>query len=111
MHADKALTESLGIESLEDGSVIQVRVMSSSDELFSVTKSFGQLVVREGGNENADITLWIDRDLIVHALETDNPLVYVQTHATSVNVRVELHKNLVILQKKGYTQLYESLKR
>jgi hypothetical protein len=66
-------------------------------------------VVQQSANANADITLWLDRELIVHALQADDTLAYLQEHASSGNVRVELHENAVVLQKKRYLELYERL--
>ena len=105
-----ALLAELGVTGLEDGASFEVRVFNGSDEVFAVTKSFGRLVVQQGANAHADITLWLDRELIVHALQADDALAYLQEHASSGNVRVELHENAVVLQKKGYMQLYERLK-
>lgn len=105
-----ALIEKLGLEELEDGAIIQLYVLNSSNEEFSVTKTFGQMVIKGDRNENADITLWIDREIIVNALESDDAMGYVRAHAEKGRVRVALHKNVVLLQKKGYTSLYENLK-
>jgi hypothetical protein len=105
-----SLIEKLGFEEIEDGAVIQVRVMNSSNEEFSVVKTFGRILVKEGTIENADLTLWIDRELILNALESDNAVSYLQSNANSRTVIVELHKNVVQLQKKGYMTLYEKLK-
>ena len=80
-------------------------------EKFSVVKTFGITVVKEGTIENADFTLWIDRDIILNALESDDVGSYLQDNATSRNVIVELHKNMVLLQKKGYMRLYERVKK
>lgn len=104
------LIEKMGFEDIEDGAVIQVRVMNGSNEEFSVIKTFGRIVVKEGTIENADLTLWIDRELILNALESDNAVSYLQNNANSRTVIVELHKNVVQLQKKGYMTLYEKLK-
>jgi hypothetical protein len=104
-----ALLAELGVAGLEDGSSFEVRVFNGSDEVFAVTKSFGRLVVQQGANANADITLWLDRELIVSTLQADDTLAYLQEHASSRNVRVELHENAVVLQKKGYLELYERL--
>ena len=106
-----SLIEKLGLEGIEDGAIIQVCVMNSADEKFSVVKTFGRVVVKEGTIENADISLWLDRELIVNAVESDDVVSYLQNHATSRNVIVELHKNMVLLQKKGYMSLYEKLKK
>ena len=103
------LLAELGVTELKDGASFEVRVFNSADEVFTITKSFGRLVVRQGATANADITLWLDRALIVQALQADDTLAYLQVHASSRNVRVELHENAVILQKKGYMQLYEQL--
>jgi hypothetical protein len=104
-----ALLTELGVTGLEDGARFEVHVFNGSDEVFAVTKSFGRLVVQQSANANADITLWLDRELIVHALQADDTLAYLQEHASSGNVRVELHENAVVLQKKGYLELYERL--
>jgi hypothetical protein len=85
--------------------------MNSSREKFSVVKTFGRAVVKEGTNENADITLWFDREIIVNALESEDVVRYLQENAETGKVSVELHKNIVILQKKGYMSLYEKLKK
>ena len=105
-----SLIEKLGFEDVEDGAMIQVNVMNSVDETFSVVKTFGRTVVKEGTIENADLTLWIDRDIILNALESDDVVSYLQDNATSRSVIVELHKNMVLLQKKGYMSLYERVK-
>jgi hypothetical protein len=105
-----ALAHKLGLEALEDGAVLELRVLNSSAEEFFVTKTFGRVVVKEGTNEDADITLWIARELILQALNSDDAIGYVQKHASNEKVRIELHKNMVILQKKGYSSLYERLK-
>ncbi len=47
----------------------------------------------------------------MNAVESDDVVSYLQNHATSRNVIVELHKNMVLLQKKGYMSLYEKLKK
>ncbi|MBN1454889.1 MAG: hypothetical protein JW945_01355 [Methanomicrobia archaeon] len=104
-----ALLAELGVTGLEDGASFDVRVFNGSDEVFAVTRSFGRLVVQQGANANADITLWLDRELIVQALQAADTLAYLQEHANGRNVRVELHANAVILQKKGYLELYERL--
>ncbi|NMG83210.1 MAG: hypothetical protein GIS02_03260 [Methanosarcinales archaeon] len=104
------LINNIGANDLKDGAVIQLRVMNSSKETFSLTKSFGKMVVKKGENENADITLWIDRELIVHALESGDVISYLKENAEEGQVGVELHKNVVILKKKGYMGLYEKLK-
>ncbi|MCK4731333.1 MAG: PGF-CTERM sorting domain-containing protein [Methanophagales archaeon] len=106
-----SLIEKLGLEGIEDGAIIQVCVMNSSNEKFSVVKTFGRTIVKEGTIENTDISLWLDRELIANALESDDAVSYLQNHATSRNVIVELHKNMVLLQKKGYMSLYEKLNR
>ena len=106
-----SLIEKLGFEDVEDGAMIQVNVMNSVDETFSVVKTFGRTVVKEGTIENADLTLWIDRDIILNALKSDDVVSYLQDNATSRNVIVELHKNMVLLQKKGYMSLYERVKK
>lgn len=105
-----ALLAELGVTGLEDGASFEVRVFNGSEEVFAVTKSYGRLVVQQGANDNADITLWLDRELIVQALQADDTLAYLQEHASGGNVRVELHENAVVLQKKGYLQLYERLR-
>lgn len=105
-----SLIEKLGFEDVEDGAMIQVNVMNSVDETFSVVKTFGRTVVKVGTIENADLTLWIDRDIILNALESDDVVSYLQDNATSRSVIVELHKNMVLLQKKGYMSLYERMK-
>ncbi len=51
--------------------------------------------------DGRDITLWLDNELIVPAL---------QAHACGKTVRVEGHGNVVVLQKRGYTEPYERLK-
>ena len=102
------LIENLGFEEMEDGAMIQVNVRNSVDETFSVVKTFGRTVVKEGTIEGADLTLGIDRELILNALESDDVVSYLQNNATSRNVIVELHKNPVLLQKKGYMSLYKS---
>jgi hypothetical protein len=106
-----ALLTQLGVTALEDGASFEVRVVNSSDEVFTVTRSFGRLVVQQGANPNADITLWLDRELIKQALQADDARAYLHEHAGGDNVRVELHENVVVLQKKGYMQLYAQLKR
>ncbi len=106
-----SLIEKLGFEDVEDGAMIQVNVMNSIDETFSVVKTFGRTVVKEGTIENADLALWIDRDIILNALESDDVVCYLQDNATSRNVIVELHKSMVLLQKKGYMSLYERVKK
>jgi len=105
------LIEKLGFEGVEDGAMIQVNVMNSADETFSVVKTFGRTVVKEGTIENADLTLWIDRDIILNALESDDVVSYLQNNASSRNVIVELHKSMVLLQKKGYMSMYERVKK
>ena len=104
------LINNLGVDDLKDGAVIRLRVMNSSKETFSLTKSFGKMVVKKGKSENADITLWIDRELIVHALESGDVIGYLKENAGEGQVGVELHKNVVILKKKGYMGLYDKLK-
>ncbi|NQE06370.1 hypothetical protein C5S32_10925 [ANME-1 cluster archaeon GoMg1] len=106
-----SLIEKLGFEDVENGAMIQVNVMNRADETFSVVKTFGRTVVKEGTIENADITLWIDRDIILNALESEDVVSYLQNNATSRNVIVELHKSMVLLQKKGYMSLYERVKK
>jgi hypothetical protein len=105
-----ALLEQLGVTGLEDGASFEVRVTNSSDEVFTVTRSFGRLVVQQGANADADITLWLDRELILQALQAEDTRAYLREHSGSGNVRVELHENVVVLQKKGYMQLYTQLK-
>ena len=104
------LIEKLELDALEDGALFQLRVLNSSNEVFGVTKTFGRMVVQEGEMDNADITLWIDREIIVNALARDDAVGYLRERATAGNVRVELHKSVIVLQKKGYNQLYETLK-
>jgi hypothetical protein len=87
-----------------------VRVFNSSDEVFTVTRSFGRLVVQQGESPDADITLWLDRELLVQALQAEDTRAYLHEHAGGGNVRVDLHENVVVLQKKGYMQLYTQLK-
>jgi hypothetical protein len=106
-----SLIEKLGFVDVEDGAMIQVNVMNSRGEKFSVVKTFGRTVVKEGTIENADLTLWLDRDIILNALKSDDAASYLQKNATSRNVIVELHKNMVLLQKKGYMSLYEKVKK
>jgi hypothetical protein len=105
-----ALLTQLGVTALEDGASFEVRVFNSSDEVFTVTRSFGRLVVQQRANPNADITLWLDRELIEQALQAEDARAYLHEHAGGGNVRVELHENVVVLQKKGYLQLYAQLK-
>jgi hypothetical protein len=106
-----ALLEQLGVTGLEDGASFEVRVVNSSDEVFTVTRSFGRLVVQQRANPDADITLWLDRELIVQALQAEDARAYLRAHADGGNVRVERHENVVVLQKKGYMQLYAQVKR
>jgi len=106
-----SIIEKLGFEDVEDGAMIQVNVMNSTDETFSVVKTFGRTVVKAGTIENADLTLWIDRDIILSALESEDVVSYLQNNATSRNVIVELHKSMVLLQKKGYMSLYGRVKK
>jgi len=75
-----------------------------------VTRSFGRLVVQQGANPDPDITLWLDRELLVQALQAEDTRAYLKEHGGGGNVRVELHENVVVLQKKGYMQLYAQLK-
>lgn len=105
-----ALLEQLGVTGLEDGASFEVRVTNSSNEVFTVTRSFGRLVVQQGANPDPDITLWLDRELIVQALQAEDTRAYLKEHGGGGNVRVELHENVVVLQKKGYMQLYAQLK-
>jgi hypothetical protein len=105
------LLERLNITALEDGASFEVHVLNSSDEVFTVTRSFGRLVVQQGANPDPDITLWFDRELIVQALQATDTRAYLKQHAGDENIRVELHENVVVLQKKGYTQLYTQLNR
>lgn len=104
-----ALIEKLELDALEDGALFQLRVLNSSDEVFGVTKTFGRMVVQEGELDNVDITLWIDRGIVVNALDSDDAIGYLREHATAGNVRVDLHKSVIMLQKKGYNRLYETL--
>ena len=90
-----SLIEKLGFEDVEDGAMIQVNVMNSADETFSVVKTFGRTVVKEGTIENADLTLWIDRGIILNALKSDDVVNYLQDNATRRNLIVELHKNII----------------
>ena len=78
-----------------------MRVVNSSDEVFTVTRSFGRLVVRQGGNADADITPWLDRELILQALEAADTRAYLKEHGGGGNARKELHENVVVLQKQG----------
>jgi hypothetical protein len=105
-----ALLTQLGVTALEDGASFEVRVFNSSDEVFTVTRSFGRLVVQQGESPDADITLWLDRELILQALQAEDTRAYLHEHAGGGNVRVDLHENVVVLQKKGYMQLYTQLK-
>lgn len=105
-----ALLEQLGVRALEDGASFNVRVLNSSDEVFTVTRSFGRFVVRQGGSADPDITLWLESELVLQALQADDALGYLRANAGGGNARVELHKNVVVLQKKGYMQLYTQLK-
>jgi len=106
-----ALLERLNITALEDGARFEVHVLNSSGEVFTVTRSFGRLVVQQGTNPDPDITLWLDRELIVQALQAADTRAYLKAHGGGGKTRVELHENVVILQKKGYTQLYTQLNR
>jgi len=104
------LAGKLGIEDLEDGAIMQLYVTNSSNEKFSVVKTFGRVVVKEGVIENADIRLLFDREIIVNALESEDVPGYLRENAANGKVHIELHKNIAILQKKGYMSLYEKLK-
>jgi len=104
-----ALLADLGVPELADGARFEVRVFNSSQEVFTVTMSFGRLVVQQGTTDDPDITLWLDRTLILQALQADDSLAYLQQHASGRTVRVALHANPVVLQKKGYMRLYERL--
>ncbi len=106
------LVERLGFEEVEDGAVIQVNVQNSAGEKFFVVRTFGRTVVKEGEPENADadLTLRVDYDLLLNALKSEDVAGYLQNHATSSDISVELHKSKVLLQKKGYLRLYERLK-
>ena len=42
--------------------------------------------------------------------ESEDVLGYLRANAGNGKLSVELHKNIVILQKKGYMSLYEKLK-
>jgi hypothetical protein len=105
-----ALLERLDVTALEDGASFEVRIFNSSGEVFTVTRSFGRLVVQQGPNPDPDITLWLDRELILQALEAADTRAYLKEHAGGDTIRVELHENVVVLQKKGYMQLYTQLK-
>jgi hypothetical protein len=85
-------------------------VTNGSNGKFSVVKTFGRAVVKEGAIENADVTLCFDRELIVNALESEDVPGYLRANAGNGKIHVELHKNIVILQRKGYMSLYEKLK-
>ncbi|MGC9444868.1 MAG: hypothetical protein ACP5E9_08115 [Candidatus Methanospirareceae archaeon] len=104
-----ALLAELAVAELADGASFEVRIFNGSDEVFTVTKSFGRVVVQQDSHANGDITLWLDRALILQALQADDTLGYLQAHASSGTVRVALHENAVVLQKKGYLELYERL--
>jgi hypothetical protein len=106
----KALLERLNVTALEDGASFEVCVINSSGEVFTVTRSFGRLVVQQGGSADADITLWLDRALILQALEAADTRAYLKQHAGGGTIRVERHENVVVLQKKGYMQLYTQVK-
>jgi hypothetical protein len=65
-----------------------VRVLNSSNGVFTVTRSFGRLVVQQGANLDADITLWLDRELILQALQSADTRAYLKEHADGENVFV-----------------------
>lgn len=96
---------------LEDGAVINVRISSSFSEGFTITKSFGRLISKDGLSDDPDITIWMNRDAFLKAVESTNPMSILIEESEVGRVIVTPEKNLIILAKKGYTTLYEEFKK
>jgi hypothetical protein len=95
---------------LADGAVINVRISKSQSEEFHIVKSLGRLVVKEGLSSDSDITIWIDRDVFIGAVKSDDPMAYLLQESKKGKVSIKEDKNPVALAKKGYLKLYEKIK-
>lgn len=96
---------------LADGAVINVRISKSQGESFTIIKSLGRLVVKEGLSGDSDITIWIDRDAFLGALKSDEPMDYLLQESRKGKVSITQDKNPLVLAKKGYVKLYEKFKK
>ncbi|MFQ6062802.1 MAG: hypothetical protein ACE5J9_06460 [Methanosarcinales archaeon] len=106
----KSFVDALKFRELKDGAMVQMHIMNSFEEDFSVVKSYGKTVVKEGKLENPDITIKIDRNLLTSALESNDIIDYLQKKANSNNLIVETHKDQLTLYNKGYLKIYNTLK-
>lgn len=95
---------------LADGAVINVRISKSQSESFTIIKSLGRLVVKEGLSSDSDITIWVDRDAFIGAVKSDDPMAYLLRESKKGKVSIKEDKNPIALAKKGYVKLYEKFK-
>jgi hypothetical protein len=95
---------------LADGAVINVRISKSYSEEYTIIKSLGRLVVKEGLSNDSDITIWIDRDAFEKALKSDDPMTYLTQESKKGKVSITEDKNPVALARKGYVKLYDKFK-
>lgn len=96
---------------LKDGAVINLRISQSFSEKFHIIKSFGKLIAKDGLSEEPDITIWIDRETFLKALESGDAWSYFIQESKSGHISITEEKSLLVLAQKGYVALYEELKK
>lgn len=106
----KYFANELKFTELADGAMVQMHIMNSFEEKFSVVKSYGKTVVKEGKLENPDITIKIDRNLLTNALESNDIVGSLKQNANSNNLIVKTHEDQLTLYTKGYLKIYNTLK-
>jgi hypothetical protein len=95
---------------LKDGAVINVRISKSHSETYTIVKSLGRIVVRDGLSKEPDITIWIERDAFLGALKSDDPMGHLLQESKKGKVTIDEEKNPLTLAKKGYVKLYDRVK-
>ncbi len=96
---------------LKDGAVINLRISQSFSEKFHIVKSFGKLIAKDGLSEEPDITIWIDMETFLKALESADAWSYFIQESKSGHISITEEKSLLVLAQKGYVALYEELKK
>lgn len=96
---------------LKDGAVINLRISQSFSEKFNIIKSFGKLIVKDSLSDDADITIWVDRETFLKALESSDAWSVFVEESRSGHISITDEKSVVVLAQKGYVALYEELKK
>ncbi|RMD86194.1 MAG: hypothetical protein D6808_03870 [Candidatus Dadabacteria bacterium] len=94
---------------LKDGSIVNLYISRSQSEKFHIIKSMGRPVVRDGFSGEADITIYMDRDVFLAALESDDPEKLIIEKSKENLVTAKAEKSTLELTRKGYTLLFKDI--